>query len=155
MINKILFCQFSQNEPNGTWPPYSTILFNYNLVLTQYPKQIRTSPLYTCFKCRQLNKEMFKKMYISSYCFYVINQNFLSVFLKDRAWFNKHLLKVPDMITTSSPTNFSTPLWFLYQRFVIFFFYFCAEIWCEYSKYLRRNQQKCCLEIRKHGHQTK
>ncbi len=28
MINKILFCNFSRNEPNATWPPFSTILFN-------------------------------------------------------------------------------------------------------------------------------
>ncbi len=26
---------FSRNEPNGTWPPYSTILFNYRITLFQ------------------------------------------------------------------------------------------------------------------------
>ena len=31
---------------------------------------------------------------------------------------------------------------------------FGGEIWCEDFKYFRRNQRKCCLEIRLRGHHT-
>ncbi len=57
--------------------------------------------------------------------------------------------------TTSSSQICSNPLWFWYQKFSHIFLTFCGEIWCEYYKYFRRNQRKCCLEIRKRGHHTK
>ncbi len=64
-------------------------------------------------------------------------------------------LKVPDMIHNIIPPNFFKPTLILVPKVKSYFSDFCAEIWCEYSKYFRRNQQKCCLEIRKRGHHTK
>ena len=37
---------------------------------------------------------------------------------------------------------------------LVIFSDFWGEIWFEYSKYLRRNQQICCLEMIKCGHHT-
>ncbi len=64
-------------------------------------------------------------------------------------------LKVPDMIYNIIPPIFFKPTVILVPKVSSDFSDFCGEIWCKYSIYLRRNQWKCCLEIRKHGHHTK
>ncbi len=66
-------------------------------------------------------------------------------------------LKVSDMIHNiiPPPQIFFKPTVILVPNVKSYFSDFCCAIWCEYSKYFRRNQQKCCLEIRKHGHYTK
>ena len=74
------------------------------------------------------------------------NLNFLE---KQTLWIAKQTLliffKVSDMIHNNPPK----PTLILVTKVYPYFSDFCGEILCEYFKYFRRNQRKCCL-----GNQT-
>ena len=61
-------------------------------------------------------------------------------------------LKVPDLIHNIIPHCFQTHCDFDAKSLVIDC---CGDIWCEYSKYFRRNQWKCYLENKRCGPNTK
>ncbi len=77
----------------------------------------------------------------------------LTLYVIEKNTKKSHSLKVPDMIHNIIPHFFQTVI--LVPKVQSQFSEFCGEIWCEYSKYFRRNQWKRCLEIRKRGHHTK